>query len=107
MNIRSRDAVYGIGVDTGGTFTDAALFDLHEHQIISAINRPTFHHSLERSIVQPLAMAQRIPEQESWIGEENRSQWIISINSNEQDQTIALDPVIAQLQREKGATRLI
>jgi N-methylhydantoinase A/oxoprolinase/acetone carboxylase beta subunit len=54
--------------------------------------------------VQPLAMAQGIPDPASWIGEENRSRWIINVNSNEQVQPVALDPVIAHLLRAKGAT---
>jgi N-methylhydantoinase A/oxoprolinase/acetone carboxylase beta subunit len=37
--------------------------------------------------VQPLAMAQGIPDPASWIGAENRSRWIINVNSNEQVQS--------------------
>jgi N-methylhydantoinase A/oxoprolinase/acetone carboxylase beta subunit len=54
--------------------------------------------------VQPLAMPQGIPDPASWIGAENRSRWIINVNSNEQVQSVTLDPVIAHLLREKGAT---
>jgi len=54
MKIRSNDTVYGIGIDTGGTYTDAVLFDLLEHQVISVSKRPTIHHCLELSIVQAL-----------------------------------------------------
>lgn len=54
MKICSSDKVYGIGIDTGGTYTDAVLFDLLKHQVISASKRPTVHHCLERSIVQAL-----------------------------------------------------
>jgi N-methylhydantoinase A/oxoprolinase/acetone carboxylase beta subunit len=54
MKISSSDTVYGIGIDTGGTYTDAVLFDLREHQVISISKRPTIHHCLERSIVQAL-----------------------------------------------------
>jgi len=54
MTIRSIEPVYGIGIDTGGTYTDAVLFDLREHQVISTSKRPTIHHCLERSIVQAL-----------------------------------------------------
>ena len=56
------------------------------------------------SRVKPLAMVQGIPDPASWIGEENRSRWIISANSNEQVQMDALDPVSAHLLREGGAT---
>jgi N-methylhydantoinase A/oxoprolinase/acetone carboxylase beta subunit len=54
--------------------------------------------------VQPLAMAQGIPDPASWIGAENRNRWIICVNSNEKDQPVASDPVIAHAMREKGAT---
>jgi len=54
MKIRSSEPVYGIGIDTGGTYTDAVLFDLREHQVINVSKRPTLHHCLERSIVQAL-----------------------------------------------------
>ena len=33
MKMGSSDPVYGIGIDTGGTYTDAVLFDLRKHQI--------------------------------------------------------------------------
>lgn len=54
MNIGTSDKVYTIGIDTGGTYTDAVLFDLREHQVVSVSKRPTLHHSLERSIVYAL-----------------------------------------------------
>jgi N-methylhydantoinase A/oxoprolinase/acetone carboxylase beta subunit len=54
MKISSSDTAYGIGIDTGGTYTDAVLFDLREHQVISVSKRPTLHHCLELSIVQAL-----------------------------------------------------
>ncbi len=54
MKTKSSDTVYGIGIDTGGTYTDAVLFDLREHQVIRASKRPTIHHRLELSIVQAL-----------------------------------------------------
>jgi len=54
MKMSSKDTVYGIGIDTGGTYTDAVLFDLREYQVISVSKRPTIHHCLERSIVQAL-----------------------------------------------------
>jgi N-methylhydantoinase A/oxoprolinase/acetone carboxylase beta subunit len=49
-----RQPVFGIGIDTGGTYTDAVLLDLRDHQVISTSKRPTIHHCLERSIVQAL-----------------------------------------------------
>jgi ethanolamine utilization protein EutA (predicted chaperonin) len=56
MKTISREPVYGIGIDTGGTYTDAVLFDLREHQVISVSKRPTIHHCLELSIVQRLTI---------------------------------------------------
>jgi len=54
MKVHSSEPVYGIGIDTGGTYTDAVLYDLREHQVISASKRPTAHHNLELSIDQAL-----------------------------------------------------
>ena len=54
MKLSSSDTVYGIGIDTGGTYTDAVLFDLRKHQVINVSKRPTLHHCLELSIVQAL-----------------------------------------------------
>jgi len=54
MRTNSCEPVFGIGVDTGGTYTDAVLFDLRKHQVISVSKRPTIHHCLEQSIVQAL-----------------------------------------------------
>jgi N-methylhydantoinase A/oxoprolinase/acetone carboxylase beta subunit len=54
MKSNSREPIYAIGIDTGGTYTDAVLYDLREHQVISVSKRPTLHHCLERSIVQAL-----------------------------------------------------
>ncbi len=54
MKMRSGDKVYGIGIDTGGTYTDAALLDLRGQKVISASKRPTIHHCLEMRILQAL-----------------------------------------------------
>jgi N-methylhydantoinase A/oxoprolinase/acetone carboxylase beta subunit len=54
MNSKSNDPVYGIGIDTGGTYTDAVLFDLRKRQVINVSKRPTAHHNLEFSIDQAL-----------------------------------------------------
>ncbi|WP_324292404.1 hydantoinase/oxoprolinase N-terminal domain-containing protein [uncultured Desulfosarcina sp.] len=54
MVTKSSKPIYGIGIDTGGTYTDAVLFDLRERQVICVSKRPTIHHRLERSIVQAL-----------------------------------------------------
>ena len=55
MKMRSSDKVHGIGIDTGGTCTDAALPDLRGQQVVSASKRPAPHHCLDTSILQALA----------------------------------------------------
>ena len=74
--MKSGPTAYGIGIDTGGTYTDAVLFDLGERQVIRVSKRPTIHHCLERSIVE--ALDDIFP--------------------------VASDPVVASLLRGKGAT---
>jgi N-acetylglucosamine kinase-like BadF-type ATPase len=37
MKTNSREPIYGIGIDTGGTYTDAVLLDLRKHQVISLV----------------------------------------------------------------------
>ena len=39
-------ARYGLGVDTGGTFTDAVIVDLDDYSIVSKKKSPTTHHDL-------------------------------------------------------------
>jgi N-methylhydantoinase A/oxoprolinase/acetone carboxylase beta subunit len=39
MKLSSRNMVYGIGIDTGGTYTDAVLFDLREHQVTKGVKK--------------------------------------------------------------------
>ncbi|MGD8543483.1 MAG: hydantoinase/oxoprolinase family protein, partial [Desulfobacteraceae bacterium] len=46
---------YGIGVDTGGTFTDAVLLDLDTHQIIKTSKQPTTHYDISRGVMAALA----------------------------------------------------
>lgn len=40
------DHILGLGIDTGGTFTDAAIVDLTEQKVISKCKSPTTHHAL-------------------------------------------------------------
>jgi N-methylhydantoinase A/oxoprolinase/acetone carboxylase beta subunit len=49
MKTKSSDPIHGIGIDTGGTYTEAVLFDLRKRQVISVSKRPTAHHILELS----------------------------------------------------------
>lgn len=41
---------YGIGIDTGGTFTDCVLMDLDTKKIIKSSKTSTTHHNLEKGI---------------------------------------------------------
>ncbi|MDW5562247.1 MAG: hydantoinase/oxoprolinase family protein [Methanomassiliicoccus sp.] len=40
------DTILGLGIDTGGTFTDAAVVDLTERKVIAKCKWPTTHHNL-------------------------------------------------------------
>ena len=39
---------YGLGVDTGGTFTDAVILDLSDFSLIAKAKSPTTPHRSER-----------------------------------------------------------
>lgn len=40
------DQIIGLGIDTGGTFTDAAIVDLTEQKVVAKAKSPTTHHDL-------------------------------------------------------------
>lgn len=42
--LASRD--YGLGIDTGGTFTDAAIVDMADNRVVAAAKAPTTRHDL-------------------------------------------------------------
>jgi N-methylhydantoinase A/oxoprolinase/acetone carboxylase beta subunit len=44
-----------LGVDTGGTFTDAVLYDDATHQVVAAAKAPTTHHRLAVGIAEAIA----------------------------------------------------
>ncbi len=45
---------YGIGVDTGGTYTDAVLMDLRTGKVLAVSKHPTVHHDLGQGIAAAL-----------------------------------------------------
>ena len=45
---------YSIGIDTGGTYTDAVLLDNATHQVINWAKKPTSHHDLGIGVGQVL-----------------------------------------------------
>lgn len=44
------DKKYGIGIDTGGTYTDAVLIDLADNSVLAIAKNPTTHYELSRGI---------------------------------------------------------
>lgn len=54
MTPENDSAHYGIGIDTGGTYTDAVLIDLDTHHILKTAKRPTTHHDLSIGVAQAL-----------------------------------------------------
>ncbi|MBZ2173202.1 hydantoinase/oxoprolinase family protein [Cupidesulfovibrio sp. SRB-5] len=48
---------YVMGVDTGGTCTDAVLVDAATHRVVASAKRPTTHHDLGRGMAGAMAAA--------------------------------------------------
>ena len=44
-----------IGIDTGGTYTDAVVYDTSNHQVLTSCKRPTTHQDLKVGILQALS----------------------------------------------------
>lgn len=44
------DKKYGIGIDTGGTYTDGVLIDLADQTVLATAKSPTTHYELSRGI---------------------------------------------------------
>ena len=45
---------YKIGIDTGGTYTDAVVFDPVDKKVLKSVKAPTSHGRLELGIVSAL-----------------------------------------------------
>ena len=54
MDPISPKPIYGIGIDTGGTYTDAVLVKLRDRAVIKSKKRPTVHHDLRQGIIAAL-----------------------------------------------------
>ncbi|BBO92470.1 hydantoinase/oxoprolinase N-terminal domain-containing protein [Desulfosarcina ovata] len=54
MQTATLKPAYGIGIDTGGTYTDAVLFDLSRRAVVRSAKRPTVHHDLRQGIIDVL-----------------------------------------------------
>ena len=50
---------YGIGIDTGGTYTDAVLLDLTEERVLAVSKQPTTHYDLAIGLVAGLNEVQQ------------------------------------------------
>ena len=46
---------YIIGIDTGGTYTDAVLLDTHSSTVIATAKKPTPHYNLSVASAEALA----------------------------------------------------
>ena len=44
------DKKYGIGIDTGGTYTDGVLIDLADNSVVATAKSPTTHFELSQGI---------------------------------------------------------
>lgn len=51
----------GIGMDTGGTYTDAVLMDLEKNEVLASVKTPTTHHDLGKCLEKALAALKENP----------------------------------------------
>src|SRR4030042_2959142 len=49
MDGKNREPL-GLGVDCGGTYTDAVIYDLETGEVLASAKHPTSHHDLTRCI---------------------------------------------------------
>ncbi len=54
MDSNETNYEYGIGIDTGGTYTDAVLMDLRTGQVLATSKHPTVHYDLGQGIAAAL-----------------------------------------------------
>ena len=55
MKIEEARKRYGVGIDTGGTFTDAVLLDLDSRNILKTVKCPTTHYNVGLGVVEALS----------------------------------------------------
>ncbi len=44
--MKIKNATYGLGIDTGGTYTDAAIVDMATRKVVAKAKSPTTHYDL-------------------------------------------------------------
>ena len=54
MEIEEKKKRYGVGIDTGGTFTDAVLVDLDSRDVLKTVKRPTTHYNVGCGVLEAL-----------------------------------------------------
>ncbi len=54
MEIEEKKIRYGVGIDTGGTFTDAVLVDLDSLDVLKTVKRPTTRYNVGRGVLEAL-----------------------------------------------------
>ena len=55
MEIEEAKKRYGVGIDTGGTFTDAVLLDLDSRDVLKTVKRPTIHYNVGLGVLEALS----------------------------------------------------
>ncbi len=55
MKVEGIKKRYGVGIDTGGTFTDAVILDLDTLDILKTVKRPTIHYNVGLGVLDALS----------------------------------------------------